>query len=70
MPAEFFEPISNNGNPPIYRYFNGKEWRESKSGKRVPVYSPIDNSVVGELQVVTTDKIAEAVAKAGEAQQT
>ncbi|OGG11705.1 hypothetical protein A2Z00_00770 [Candidatus Gottesmanbacteria bacterium RBG_13_45_10] len=61
--------MSNNGNPPIYRYFNGKEWRESKSGKRVPVYSPIDNSVVGELQVVTTEEIDAAVAKAVEAQQ-
>ena len=54
MPADnFFEPISNNANPPIYRYFNGKEWVESKSGKRITITSPIDGSVVGELQSVT-----------------
>jgi len=68
MPADMFEQISNNGTPPIYRYFNGKDWLESKSGKRTSVYSPIDGSVVGELQVVITEEIDEAVAKSADAQ--
>jgi glyceraldehyde-3-phosphate dehydrogenase (NADP+) len=68
MPAEFFQSISNNANPPIYRFFNGKDWVESTSGKRTQVFSPIDNSIVGELQVVTHEEIDAAVAKAAEAQ--
>lgn len=68
MPAEFFESISNNGTPAIYKFFNGKDWVESKSGKRTQVFSPIDNSVVGELQVVTHEEIDAAMAKAVEAQ--
>jgi glyceraldehyde-3-phosphate dehydrogenase (NADP+) len=68
MPAEFFESISNNGTPPVYKFFNGKEWVESKSGKRTQIFSPIDNTVVGELQVVTTEEIDAAVVKAAEAQ--
>lgn len=68
MPADFFEPISNNATPPVYRYFNGKEWVESKSGKRTSIVSPIDGSVVGEIQVVTTDEIDEALERNVDAQ--
>ena len=69
MPADnFFESISNNANPPIYRYFNGKEWVESKSGKRITITSPIDGSVVGELQSVTREEIDEVVNRSVEAQ--
>jgi len=69
MPADnFFEPISNNGNPPIYRYFNGASWVESKSGKRIAIHSPIDGSVVGELQSVTKEEIDEVIARSVEAQ--
>ena len=68
MPADFFEAISNNGTPPVYRYFNGKEWLESKSGKRISIPSPIDGSIVGEIQVVTHEEIDEALARSVEAQ--
>jgi glyceraldehyde-3-phosphate dehydrogenase (NADP+) len=69
MPADnFFEPISNNGTPPIYRYFNGSGWVESKSGKRITITSPIDGSVVGELQSVTKEEIDEVINKSVEAQ--
>lgn len=68
MPAEFFEAISNNGTPPVYRYFNGKEWVESSSGKRTSILSPIDGSVVGELQVVTREEIDAVMEKAVAAQ--
>ncbi|OGG31224.1 hypothetical protein A3A63_00565 [Candidatus Gottesmanbacteria bacterium RIFCSPLOWO2_01_FULL_46_9] len=68
MPAEFFEPISNNGTPPFYRFFNGKEWIESKSGKRIAIPSPIDGSSVGEIQVVTNEEIDAALTKAVAAQ--
>lgn len=57
MPEEFFATLSNHATPPVYRYYNGKEWVESASGKTVEVRSPIDDSVVGVLQVVTTQEI-------------
>jgi len=68
MPADMFEQISNNGTPPIYRYFNGVSWVESKSGKRTSIVSPIDGSVVGELQVVTKEEIDEVMERATAAQ--
>ena len=69
MPEEFFESISNHATPPVYRYFNGKEWVESGSGKTVEIHSPIDDSVVGSLQVVTTTEIdgVMAASKTGQA---
>jgi len=57
MPAEFFEEISNQKTPPIYRYFDGKDWKDSSSGKTTPIHSPIDGDVVGELQSVTKEEI-------------
>lgn len=69
MPADnFFDQIKNNGNPPIYRYFDGKDWLESKSGKRIAIRSPIDGSVVGELQSVTKEEIDVVIEKAVAAQ--
>jgi len=68
MPAEFFEPISNHATPPHYRYFDGKDWKESESGKTLAVASPIDGSVVGELQVVTTGEIDAVMERARDAQ--
>jgi len=68
MPDEFFAPISNGGTPPRYKYFNGKDWVDSKSGKTTQIISPVDNSVVGELQVCTHEEIDEVMNKAYAAQ--
>lgn len=68
MPEDFFEGIKSNATPPVYRYFDGKQWKESTSGKRIAIYSPIDNAVVGELQVVTPQEIDEVLASAKGAQ--
>src|SRR3989344_1944038 len=68
MPAEFFGPLSNHKTPPTYKFFNGNEWVESKSKKTTDVISPIDNHVVGKLQVVTTKEIDEVIEKAKRAQ--
>ena len=57
MPEEFFAPISNQQTPPTYKFFDGKEWKDSTSGKTSDVISPIDASVVGKIQVVTTNEI-------------
>ena len=69
MPEEFFASISNHATPPVYRYFNGKEWMESTSGKTTEVRSPIDDSIVGSLQVVSTQEIdaVMAASKTGQA---
>lgn len=70
MPDEFFAPINNQKTPPVYRYFTGSAWAESASGKTVEVHSPIDDSVVGSLQVVTTEEIDAVMttARAGQRQ--
>lgn len=70
MPEEFFSAISNHATPPVYRFFNGKEWVASTSGKTVEIHSPIDDSVVGILQVVTQPEIdgVMTASKAGQRQ--
>lgn len=68
MPADFFAPISNHETPPIYKYFNGKDWVDSTSGKVTDVISPIDGEVVGKLQAVTADEADRAVRKSYDAQ--
>lgn len=57
MPEKFFEALSNHATPTVYRYYNGKEWVESASGKSTEVRSPIDDSVVGSLQIASTQEI-------------
>ncbi len=68
MPADFFEPIHSANTPPIYRYFNGKDWVDTKNSKTVSVISPIDGSVVGELPVVTSQDIDAVFTTAAAAQ--
>ncbi len=68
MPAEFFEPISDHKTPPTFYFFDGSTWKPSASGKTVPVISPFDGSVVGNLPIVTTQEVDEAFAKAKAAQ--
>lgn len=68
MPAEFFGKISNHKTPPTYNFFNGSEWGESSSKKTTDVISPIDNHVIGRLQVVTTKEIDAVFEKAKGAQ--
>src|SRR5688572_16493971 len=68
MPDNSFDDIHNGATPPVYRYFDGKQWKESASGKRLSVLSPIDNSVVGELQVVTPGEMDEVLTAARAAQ--
>lgn len=69
MPAEFFAEISNQKTPPTYNYFNGNQWVPSTSGKTTDVMSPIDGSVVGSLQAVTTAEIDAVMEKSADAQE-
>lgn len=68
MPEEFFEPLSDNQTPPTYKFFNGSAWVSSASGKTTAVTSPIDQSVVGSLQLATTAEIDDVLTKLKAAQ--
>ena len=68
MAEELFEAISNNGTPPVYKYFNGNEWVTSANGKTNHVVSPVTGEVVGELQVVTPGEIDEVMKRAAVSQ--
>ncbi len=63
MPEEFFDPLSDTTTPPTYKFFNGSAWVAGTSGKTTPVISPIDQSVVGNLPVATTEEIDEILTK-------
>lgn len=65
MRDNFFDDIHSDA---VYRYFDGETWKEAASGKKTSVYSPIDNSVVGELQVVTPQEIDEVLENSKKAQ--
>jgi glyceraldehyde-3-phosphate dehydrogenase (NADP+) len=68
MPEEFFEPLSDNKTPPTYKFFNGSAWVSGSGGKTTPVTSPIDQSVVGNLPVATTEEIDDVITKLKSAQ--
>jgi len=68
MPEDFFEPLSDNKTPPTYKFFNGSAWVSGSGGKTTPVTSPIDQSVVGNLPVATTEEIDNVVIKLKSAQ--
>lgn len=68
MPAEPFDIISDRETPPSYFFLNGKDWTKSESGKTSEIRSPIDGSVVGSLQVVTTGEIDKVIDAAYSAQ--
>lgn len=64
MPREFFSEISDHKTPPTYKYFNGEKWVTSLSGKTIDVVSPIDDHVVGRIQLVTYGEIDTAIRRA------
>ncbi len=57
MPDNFFAALGNHKTPPVYKFFTGKEWKESSSGNVTAITSPIDGSVMGKLQVVAPSEI-------------
>lgn len=64
MPEEFFAPINNHETPPTYNYFSGNAWKVSASNRTVEVHSPIDDALIGKLQVVTTAEIDDVLTRA------
>ncbi len=68
MTAQLFESIYNNDTPPTYKYFNGSAWVDSTSGQTRDVQSPVDNTIIGKLSVVSKEEIDKALEKARDAQ--
>lgn len=68
MSADIFEELHDEKTPPNYKWFNGESWVESASGKSTAVVSPIDNSIVGIIPVVTHEEIDRAISQAHLAQ--
>jgi len=68
MPSDFFAPISDHKTPPTYFFFDGKEWKASKTGKSVAVLSPIDQSSVGAITQVSNEEIDKVFTQAAAAQ--
>ena len=65
MPAkDFFEILATHTTPPVYRYFDGRDWVTSKSKKTITVISPVDGTTLGKLQSVTTAEIDDALTRA------
>ncbi|OGG34961.1 hypothetical protein A2363_01940 [Candidatus Gottesmanbacteria bacterium RIFOXYB1_FULL_47_11] len=68
MPNDFFQPLSDTQTPPGYNYFNGSSWVVGSSGKTNAITSPVDNSVVGSVPVVSTAEIDSILKKLKAAQ--
>ena len=71
MPADFFNDITvqpHTNDSLTCKYFDGKAWQVSKSGKTVSVMSPADASLVGTLQIVSHEEIDAALMSAKKAQ--
>lgn len=66
--AEFFEELLVTNNPPTYKYYNGKKWVESESKKLMPIISPVDGSLIGQVPVVGKKEIDEVIQRARDAQ--
>lgn len=68
MPQDFFDQLHDNQTPPVYKWFTGSSWEDSKSGNTIPVISPIDNTTLGKIQEVTPGEIDQAIVKTHVAQ--
>jgi glyceraldehyde-3-phosphate dehydrogenase (NADP+) len=68
MPKEYFEKLHDHKSPPTFKFFNGEKWTESLTGKTSDVISPLDNHILGKIQLVSHSEIDQAIEKAHQAQ--
>jgi len=61
----FFQNIRDDK---VYKFFSGGVWQKSKSGRTIKINSPVDGSLIGEVQAVTPEEIDEMIEKATKAQ--
>jgi len=68
---DFFLDIKTADEDRItYKYLSGGEWLESSSGELIDIKSPIDESLVGRIQAMTTKEIDIMLTAAAVAQET
>lgn len=65
---DLFGDVFEKKDQQIYRYFNGKTWNTSTSGKTLPIIRPHDQTTLGMVQAVTTAEVDMVIAKAKSAQ--
>jgi glyceraldehyde-3-phosphate dehydrogenase (NADP+) len=53
---------------PAYQFYINGEWKESKSGEKIDIYSPYLHNIIGNVQAVTKEEVDEAIYSAQEAQ--
>ncbi len=68
MNADLFDQLFEQKEQKKYRYFNGSLWTTSTSGKLIPIISPHDQSVVGNVQAVTTNEVDQIIQTSKKAQ--
>lgn len=56
MIEDIFAELIENNEQKTYRYFTGQQWAVSISGKTIPVLSPHDQTIVGNVQAVTQEE--------------
>ncbi len=64
MPLSYIKEGNN------YKYLTDGKWQFSNSKKTIPIYSPSDNSLIGNIQAVTTKEIDLVMLNAKKAQLT
>jgi glyceraldehyde-3-phosphate dehydrogenase (NADP+) len=68
MSKDLFSAIHDGNAIPAYKYFDGKEWKSSLSGKTIDIISPVTGEVLGKIQAVTHSEADKAIMRAKEAQ--
>jgi len=62
---DFFKDIKDNKT---YKFFSGGKWQMSSSGQTIKINSPVDGSLVGEIQAMNKKEIDEMIGGAVQAQ--
>uniref|UniRef100_A0A7C4R493 Aldehyde dehydrogenase family protein n=1 Tax=candidate division CPR3 bacterium TaxID=2268181 RepID=A0A7C4R493_UNCC3 len=63
--SDFFNEIKEGDE---YKYFCDGRWLKSESNQLIPIHSPIDGDLIGNVQAVTKEEINRVIDKAKEAQ--
>ncbi|MCX8008620.1 MAG: aldehyde dehydrogenase family protein [Patescibacteria group bacterium] len=61
MDDSLFVDLFDDREQKTYKYFDGISWKKSNSGRTIPVLSPHDQTVVGNIQAVTKQEIDDVI---------
>lgn len=65
MSADLFAPLYSHDIPPKYRFLNSSGWQPGSGDSYIPVVSPVDGAVIGEVPQLTKSELNELVITAG-----